>query len=149
MLSIQEVFDRSCLGIIEQGGPGMSPEGGCVYYDPYRNVRCQIGQLIPVEKLEQLDARSWDAGSISGLLLYDNAPKDIKIALEKEGINTEDREMINFLAELQSGHDDAADTHRMDGGFFPEWYQTMEYIASRDNLSMEKVKRAMDEQRLL
>lgn len=87
-MTLQEIFDKSCGGIIAQGGPAIQDNRCC-----YRTVtgrKCAAGQLIPDDKY---------SSAMEGKLVNYDAVSDAC------GITAENQVLINCL---QKAHDSSA-----------------------------------------
>lgn len=94
----QEIFDRSCAGIVAQGGPSVSKNGKCLYRGP-NGRKCAAGHLIPDETY----SKKMEGNSSFGV--------------EIPGIE----EYTTFVRELQIRHDRAAETTSSDAEFLKIW----------------------------
>ncbi|MES0134488.1 hypothetical protein NKJ88_05925 [Mesorhizobium sp. M0016] len=93
----QKAFDTAYLGVIKKGKPSMTKGGGCVYRGPNRR-KCDIGQLLTNKEAEGLD--SSDDTSVRKLFRAGALPARF---IEAD---------LDFYDELQSAHDQAADTSK-------------------------------------
>jgi len=114
MLTLQEIFDISSKGIIDQGGYAWA-DGACVYRAPDGN-KCAAGHLIPDEK--------YDPAMEGGALL--NRPE----VVEAIGLKHDTTE-LDLLRELQIAHDNSSGYE----GFMSDWLRRVRSVGEKYGLS--------------
>lgn len=101
MLTIQEIFDKSIGGLLEQGRPSRTDDG-CVYAGPH-GTACAVGILLPREV-----AQEWDSEGTFGInTIMNSAASRCKKKLQQlveAGIPVDWNTLI-FLSDLQRVHD--------------------------------------------
>lgn len=123
----QEIFNKAYEGVVAQGRPSTTSDGGCRYAGP-EGTRCGVGHLVPLDVAEAWDARANDAGI--GLILDEN---------EAPGIEPWMHAHRNLLNAVQDAHDSAARhwRHKPDD-FVPLFKTKMLTIANRYGLELPR-----------
>lgn len=136
-LTAQEMLDRAVVGIINQGGPGLTASGNCAYRT-HGGKKCAIGWNIP----DSLYTPVMELTSVD----------DFGLEL---GINFEPGH--EFAHALQEAHDepgheffyallDTDDAARASSVFFAAFRDRLTVLCDRFNLSMPNVRWPDDEQ---
>lgn len=121
---MQEMFDTFYPPLMKQGTRSMDPLTICLYRGP-AGRKCAVGWLIPDEEYSS----SMDEGSTA---IRDN--KAVQAVIEKRfGIpanSLEDSDILDFLRDAQSIHDDA---------FVGAWDRRYAALAERYGLKLPEV----------
>ncbi len=96
-MTLQEIFNRSISGLIQQGARSIDEKNSCLYRSPCGN-RCAIGLLIPDEHYTP----SIEAKGINSFV----APDYLLVEVCKQsGIDLNSRAVFSLVNDLQIMHD--------------------------------------------
>ena len=93
MLSKQEIFDKVCKHLLEQGCKSMGNSQACLYRGS-NGTQCAVGCLITDEAFKP---------ELNSLPVHNSRVREM---LCQSGIDGHDAELVHLLRELQSIHDE-------------------------------------------
>lgn len=92
MLTIQEIFDKAAIHLLQQRTQAIDTGGHCAYRG-IGEMKCAVGALINDEDYSpEIEGKSVRA-------------IEVRAALEKAGVNTNDSLVVNLLSKMQAIHD--------------------------------------------
>lgn len=119
-LTLQQIFDRAVLGVVEQGAFAALPHNGACRYRlkvGNKTLACGVGQLIKPENYdpfaEGVGVRTLRALVVGRPTSDDDFPFRLGAALALSGVDVTDKQTVSLLANLQVAHDQAAQRDNM------------------------------------
>ncbi len=118
---LQQIFEKSIKGVLEQGTTATNDNGSCVYSAPNGN-RCAVGVLLTPEEAKRWNTynhgEAWSIDVIvdtneEGFLTQAELEEAIT-DLSNHGIDISKAEVAYLLQELQHVHDSSSDDVTLD-----------------------------------